>query len=442
MAANSANTQIHAGALNETVLLFLSNLSLSLLVRGQDAQTWLRRSPPATAPKNRYRLLRLKAFNPEAFLIHLLKRINCVKSIYAAPCHFPHLFMHYSTTYKNTVLLFAILMAFLSGCSSVLEEQTTAEPEGLFYEGKAGENKTIVMALEQQNENLKGVYLDEETGQTMNIKGRIVSDDEVELTAYTQSGQEAGKFKGSWQEKELSGSWTMAGAASSTPFSLKKIPAQQVQHGYYLFNHIVSENTDYYNITAQYPEVLALTNDAERKQVNGLIKEYVQELIADFRDSNADDTTDYEEIPPSEMTVSYVEVSKSPQLVSVRFEVMEYDRGAAHPAQYYHTINYDFERGQMVKVEDLFADSSYREPIIKMINKKLAKLDKGMPCMVTPEQEALQNVSIETDGLLFAFDNYMLGAYACGTPVVKVPYNKIQQYIRPEYKNLFEQAVQ
>jgi len=56
----------------------------------------------------------------------------------------------------------------------------------------------------------------------------------------------------------------------------------------------------------------------------------------------------------SDLSVSYTVALAQDDLVSVKFDVSNYEAGAAHPNPYSHVLNYDLKNGKQLKLSDLF----------------------------------------------------------------------------------------
>jgi hypothetical protein len=131
----------------------------------------------------------------------------------------------------------------------------------------------------------------------------------------------------------------------------------------------------------------------------------------------------------------YQLLSPPGNLVSLRFKIMIYIQGAAHPGSHMRTVTYDLEAGSDVKLVQLFlSDTNYLERLANYCIAQLLTRDIGFDSTSSgarPLPENYGNWNITANGLLITFDEYQVAAYAAGPQEVVVPYAELQPVIDP-----------
>jgi len=188
-----------------------------------------------------------------------------------------------------------------------------------------------------------------------------------------------------------------------------------------------------YTITAQIPAILENT-DPRASKFNEEMQTLVQNEIAGFKKAVA-------EIPhdPASATnfldVKYGLLFQNDHIVSIKIEFSAYT-GGAHPYGYSAPVNYDFNQGRSLSLDELFLpNSNYLELIASYCIAELSK----QPFFEGPFQEGAQPTAenyhkwnIANTGLVITFDEYKVAPYAAGPQVMVVPYSGLQAVIKPQ----------
>jgi len=188
-----------------------------------------------------------------------------------------------------------------------------------------------------------------------------------------------------------------------------------------------------YTITAQTPffqgsEDLRVTN------FNNEMAQLTQEEIAKFRDN----VVQVQPVPGSTGSFydqQYKLLTPPGNLVSLKFQIMIYIQGAAHPGTHMRTVTYDLEAGNDLKLEQLFlSGSDYLDKIANYCIAQLKTRNIGFDAFTSGAQATPENYgnwNITPDGLLITFEEYQVAAYAAGPQEVVVPYAELQSVIDP-----------
>ena len=188
-----------------------------------------------------------------------------------------------------------------------------------------------------------------------------------------------------------------------------------------------------YTIKAQIPKLQG-SEDARVTNFNDEMTQLTQEEIASFKD-NVVQIQSQSDSSGSFYDQQYKLFSPPGNLVSLRFQIMLYIQGAAHPGTHSRTVTYDLEAGSDVKLAQLFQPGSdYLERIANycIAQLKTRNIDfEAFSGGAAPLQENYGNWNITPEGLLITFDEYQVAAYAAGAQEVVVPYTELQSVIDP-----------
>jgi hypothetical protein len=188
-----------------------------------------------------------------------------------------------------------------------------------------------------------------------------------------------------------------------------------------------------YTIKAQTP-ALQGSQDARATNFNGEMTQLTQEEIAKFRD-NARVAVKIPGAGGSFYDQSYQLLSSPGNILSLKFAIMIYISGAAHPVTHSRTVTYDLETGSDVTLDQLFLpNSNYLDLIANYCKGELSKRNIDFAEFSNGAQalpENYTNWNVTQDGLLITFDEYQVAAYAAGAQQVTVPYSELKSAIDP-----------
>jgi hypothetical protein len=232
-------------------------------------------------------------------------------------------------------------------------------------------------------------------------------------------------------------------AATELPIQTE-VPVQptEVPAPYYLNLSLTSPSHDEtsqdpeYAITARIP-TLTGSDDARMKAFNTLATSIVQQAIDEFKNNIASLSPLPDIGGSSSFDVTFTQLSTLPGFVSIKFEIMGYIKGAAHPYHFTRTLNFDLEAGQEIGLDSLFQPgATYLETISSYCIAQLQTRDIGFSDMFTsgadPTPENYHNWNITPDGLLITFDEYQVAPYAAGPQTVTIPYAELSALIAPQ----------
>lgn len=184
---------------------------------------------------------------------------------------------------------------------------------------------------------------------------------------------------------------------------------------------------------AQIP-ALQGSDDQRVTNFNNEMTLLTQEEIAKFKD-NVVQVQPMPGVAGSSYDQQYMLLSSPGNLISLKFQIMIYIQGAAHPGTHTRTVTYDLEAGTDVRLVALFLPGS--DYLERIANYCIAQLGKrgitsetsSSGAKATPENYGNWNITAE--GLLITFDEYQVAAYAAGPQEVIVPFAELQSAIDP-----------
>jgi len=190
-----------------------------------------------------------------------------------------------------------------------------------------------------------------------------------------------------------------------------------------------------YKLTLQTP-TLTGSDDPRVKAFNDQAAAVIQQAVDDFK-NNVNSMPSVPVSNGSSLDVQYKLLSQPRNILSIKFEMMGYVNGAAHPYHLNPTLNFDLESGKELSLADLFLpNSDYLSPISKYCVAQLNTRDIGFTDTFTqgadPKPDNYKNWNITADGLLITFDEYQVAAYAVGPQTVVIPYSELKSLINPQ----------
>jgi hypothetical protein len=134
---------------------------------------------------------------------------------------------------------------------------------------------------------------------------------------------------------------------------------------------------------------------------------------------------------------AYTIVSPPGEVLSLNFGFYTYSDGAAHPYSYTLTYTYNLQRGEPIRLEQLFRPGAdYLGLIAAYCQEELTRRDIGFDTTFAagadPTPENYRNWNITPNGLLISFDPYQVAAYAAGPQQVLIPYAELSPIIAPD----------
>ena len=196
-----------------------------------------------------------------------------------------------------------------------------------------------------------------------------------------------------------------------------------------------SGNAPVYTITAQIPSLQG-SSDSRVTTLNARLNQIAQDEINRFKN----DVLSFASNPPisagSSFDLQYSVIGQRADIWSIKFDISLYSDGAAHPAHYSATLNYDLANGREITLDELFLSSSnYLQVISEFCKTQLSTRDIGFDSFsqgADPLPENYLRWNISNEGLVITFDEYQVAPYAAGPQVVIIPFPALQSIINPQ----------
>lgn len=190
------------------------------------------------------------------------------------------------------------------------------------------------------------------------------------------------------------------------------------------------QKSELYHFDSQTPYFL----NEELKELNLVIKAWSLEQLHRLRGYFLHDgryTTE---------SISFTVTYFSESLVSLKFFVYSYTKGAAHPNYFTEVMNYTRRPVSPIEISSLFRLSSdYLEALSKLSQKYLHDL---LGEQVSASDWAIAGSSAKKDnfrkfnlteyGLLITFDTYQIAPHAAGMHKVLIPYQQLRDFLNPK----------
>jgi hypothetical protein len=196
-----------------------------------------------------------------------------------------------------------------------------------------------------------------------------------------------------------------------------------------------------YDVTGSYPQLDGLTGPAATA-VNPALAARATGVITAFER----DLRDFGEVATAGADLrSFVEVAPeatllTPDLASVRLDVLTYVAGAAHPAAGFTTVTFDLRTGRPLVLADLFTPGA---PYLATVAERATELvteqlddGSGQPIELFPEGVAPTEANyaawwLAADGLGIGFAQCQAYACAVGNLTATIPWAELRSLLAP-----------
>jgi hypothetical protein len=319
---------------------------------------------------------------------------------------------------------------------------------GKKFRGSVGDKK-VEMTLRRDGDKLEGTYFYRKVGSELSLSGTIDSKGKFTLKEFDNSGKQTGSFKGDWDDSPnmptvmLGGSWSKPGSTDELSFYAIE-QAIEFTNGLRVVEKEIREDEKKkpYWLAADYPELTGLAN-LNVDKFNAKVKSIVTKETQDFKKSESETTESDTGMDPemrSFLEVGYDITLATNDLVSLVFNITNYERGAAHPNSRSLVVNYDLKNGRMLELSELFKPGSDYLNVISRYSiadlKKQAN-DPDYPVDMieqgaAPAAENFEAWNISRKGLAITFDPYQVASYAEGPKHVVVPNGELKSVVRAD----------
>lgn len=169
--------------------------------------------------------------------------------------------------------------------------------------------------------------------------------------------------------------------------------------------------------------VATAMNNAIATKVNGFITDFTGSGLPPVASGDV----------PSTFEGNFTVALASPSLLSLRFTVVEYVTGAAHPFELVSSLNFRVPTGAAIHLADLFTGSAAALPVLRTQahNLLLADLGVDLTWPPTPPMSFFETCWVfTTAGLEFTWNQGDVGPMAAGAPLVAIPWASLHAVIK------------
>ncbi len=196
-----------------------------------------------------------------------------------------------------------------------------------------------------------------------------------------------------------------------------------------------------YIIDVAYPQFQSAITGGLEESINKIVYDRkVLSTINDFKDDIASYTDESIGLNYF-LAIDYSVLMYDKNGISLCLDIYPY-MGGAHGMLYFETINFDFEKNDLIKLKDLFVPgydylniiSRYcREDLIRQMKERGFQPDEEWIEDGTDPgyMDTFTNFLITPSGLIMKFPAYQVASYAAGDFSVNIPYDRFEGYIDP-----------
>ena len=199
----------------------------------------------------------------------------------------------------------------------------------------------------------------------------------------------------------------------------------------------LKKTTETYAYQVSYPRTGVKAIDDE---LYDYAKDEIEEFIDDIENEYGADLSGLpEEARRSTLDISFKLYRRDENPVGFLFEEVTYFGGAAHPTTQYEAMNFDTRTGEEIDMDDIFV-RGWEKKLAKLCEKPALKAmgtDGSDEFLVEWMRDAMKDADIFDDaivltksGILVAFDDYAIGPYAAGAPVISLSNKIIRSIVR------------
>lgn len=314
--------------------------------------------------------------------------------------------------------------------------------------GTIDNKHAIQMELNRNAEYFYGRYFYEKNAERkyLDLGGKIDGEGNVslaEMDGDKETGYFTGKLineiRGDESALKFTGNWSKTKNGAGMPVALAE--RQLDLGGLKLITKEQSEENKKQKLSIQtaFPQLAG--SDARAEKFNKAISEMIAKDLKGFKDENKEVIQETaaraEEGLGSSMETRYSVMYADKNLISLLFSTYSFT-GGAHGNTATTPINYDLNRGEMLKLANLFQpNANYLKVIsaycIAAIKKRNINEDQEwIQNGAGPKAENYQSWSITPQGLVITFDAYQVAAYAVGPQEIVIPYSVLKPILKPD----------
>ncbi len=337
------------------------------------------------------------------------------------------------------------------------------------FAGTIGNKFQIIMNLSRKDSLAEGNYYYSRKGIPINFTFNSRIDDDGNVYLGEETGEYdtnympivSGEFKGKFvNEHEIKGHWEKPGSNTPLEFSLEEeYPAGSAALDLKRYSKSFSNEGTHADIEFLLPVINNLHDKEIEKIINSNIErtflkdynfgemnnnwknydEIMNDFINRYKEFISDTSLPKDYKPMWENSFAANVEFNSDYILSIENVEFRFE-GGAHPITFFIYANYDLKTGKKISLADLF-NENYKTELDKIGEKRFREAYNIKPdenfeqagYFVDKGQFHLNNNFLITKGgLQFRFEQYEIGPYALGAPIVSIPYAELKDLINPD----------
>ncbi len=195
-----------------------------------------------------------------------------------------------------------------------------------------------------------------------------------------------------------------------------------------------------YTATLIYPQLTTGSQGSAIGSINRALSGAVNRVLSGFQrlvDSSPAETEPYNE---SSLTGHFLSDILNADFVSFTFSFYQYESGAAHGIDTIETFNFNARTGHQYRLADLFRSdtdwlgalsSESRAMLPGVEGSSYGDLSMFIDPGTTPKMSNFDAWALTPWGLSIQFENYQVGPFSAGNPVIIIPYRSLQSLLSP-----------
>lgn len=210
----------------------------------------------------------------------------------------------------------------------------------------------------------------------------------------------------------------------------------------------ISHSTSRYQMDAEYPVFNGGFPSKVREEINTTISSFIKESVEASKKEFDDMVSDSTLLMPDSIKFAYLAKVyvksdfKSLPYLNITFEIYDF-AGGAHGITAIKSFVFDARNGKGINLSDIF-EGDYLDSLSVLSFASLKEKDPNLEMYpfatdgLKPDKKNFETFSLQNDGLHIIFGDYQVGPYSSGRPEIVIPYAKLEQNSKPEFKKIIK----
>jgi hypothetical protein len=195
-----------------------------------------------------------------------------------------------------------------------------------------------------------------------------------------------------------------------------------------------------YTATLIYPQLTSGSQGGATGSINTALSGAANRVLGAFQGLLNSSPAETEPSNESSLTGNFLSDILNADFVSFTFSFYQYESGAAHGIDTIETFNFNARTGHQYRLADLFRSdtdwlgalsSESRAMLPGVEGSSYGDLSMFIDPGTTPKLSNFDAWALTPWGLSIQFQNYQVGPFAAGNPVIIIPYRSLQPLLSP-----------